>query len=364
MIKVLHIVPTLGIGGIENTLFNYFSNIDKKEFHWDFVVHGDEVGEIEKRILQMGAKVYHITPKHVSFMRYCSDLFSVLKNGEYDIIHAHQGLYSFFSLAIATLAGNKIRVGHSHNFIPYEKKLKLFLCHFLNRLFVTNRCACGKDAARWAFGDLDFLWIKNAVDIPKMMYSEKNRFVLQSKYNTTGKKVIGLVGRLSEEKNISFALDVFAKLIHESNNYILFIVGDGKEKQELQNKAVKLHINENVIFTGFSNECWKFYSFFDILLLPSKFEGFPVVLIEAQTSGLNAVVSKVVTDESIINSNIIKLDIGDENINDWVSAIKSFPDNNVRKFNTKLQMFEVHQLANELKEYYWLLLDSGSENKN
>lgn len=61
--RILHIVPKLDIGGIESMLYNYYSLINGRGIKWDFIVHGNEIGVIERKLSQLGCNIYHITPK-------------------------------------------------------------------------------------------------------------------------------------------------------------------------------------------------------------------------------------------------------------------------------------------------------------
>ena len=101
MIKVLHIVSSLDSGGVENMLYNYYLNIGNSKIHFDFIVHGDNKGIIEKKVKNMGSAVFHVTPKKVSLKINMSEINKVIKDGNYDVVHCHQNFSNFSSLYLA-----------------------------------------------------------------------------------------------------------------------------------------------------------------------------------------------------------------------------------------------------------------------
>ena len=97
MIRVLHIVSSLGGGGVESMLYNYYSNMDNEKIHFDFIVHGNNKGIIEEKVEAMGSLVYHVTPKKISFKDNMLDIENVIKNGDYNVVHCHQNFSNFSS---------------------------------------------------------------------------------------------------------------------------------------------------------------------------------------------------------------------------------------------------------------------------
>ena len=118
------------------------------------------------------------------------------------------------------------------------------------------------------------------------------------------KLVLGCLGRLHEQKNVEFSLDVVAL----NNNVILYIAGTGHLEEMLRQKAKALNIQDRVIFLGsiYKEDITRFYRAIDVLLFPSRFEGFGRVLIEALSEGTLVlaheipVVKEVASDAAIL----------------------------------------------------------------
>ena len=361
-IRVLHIVPKLDIGGIDSMLYNYFLEIKKYEIEWDFVVHGNEEGNIEKKLKEMKCNVYHLPPKKENFYKYIMLLKKIIVDGNYDIVHAHQSNLSFIPLCIAKMCGIKIRIAHSHTCLGQNHSIKDKIYIFLNNHYATNLAFCGVQAGMWAFGKkMKGFWIKNGLDINKFKFSEVDRINLRKEYNIQHNDIIlGMVCRLSPEKNIPYVLKILKFLVSqekkEDKKYKLYIVGDGYLYEDLINLVSEMGISKRVFFLGRKDDVYKYYSFFDIFLLPSLYEGFPVSLIEAQCSDLYAVVSKTISNETFFNSNIYTSDIGNEDIANWAKIISNYTQNK-REFNTDLNQFDITILAKELYDYYCQLLN-------
>lgn len=361
-IRILHIVPKLDIGGIDTMIYNYFLQIRKYDIVWDFVVHGMEEGSIEKKLKSLNCTVYHITPKKESFSKYFIMLKKIIKDGNYDIVHAHQNNLCFIPLFVAKICGVKIRIAHSHTCLGSRKSLKDRIFIQLNRYIATDFAYCGVQACRWAFGDkIKGKWIKNGLEIDRYKFSKNSRISLRQKYSIKEDEVVlGMVCRLSTEKNIFFSLKILKELLPFNRSYKLFIVGDGELHDSLLKYTNELKLSENVFFLGRRNDVEKFYSFFDIFLLPSYFEGFPVSLIEAQCSNLYSLVSNTISDEAFINKNVISIGIKEESIREWIRYILSYKKEN-RIYNTALNQFDIANLSDDLFQYYVTLIKNNRE---
>ena len=156
----------------------------------------------------------------------------------------------------------------------------------------------------------NFEYIPNMVDYSKFTYSDYERELLRCKYNINNdEKVIGMVGRISKQKNQLFALKVFNALLKSGLKAKLMIIGDNDVKEKRYFENIKKYIysnnlNTQVIFTGLVDNPEKYYSMFDIFWLPSLFEGMPTVGIEAQANGLPILVSNSITKSMMISNNI------------------------------------------------------------
>ena len=214
---------------------------------------------------------------------------------------------------------------HSHNSNTPSGLLRKLL-NALNKPFLhlgTDFFACSKLAGEWLFGK-NFLKkhelkiINNAVDIDKYKFNAQTRENIRNELECREKFVIGHVGRFCYQKNHDFLINVFYEVQKEDKDMILLLIGEGELKEEIQEKVKKLNIQDNVIFLGTTNKVQNYLQAMDLFVLPSRFEGLPVVGIEAQASGTKCLFSNNITKETKIVDNTEFLDL---NVQEWKNAI-------------------------------------------
>lgn len=220
MIKVLHIVPFLDSGGIENLLLSYYKNMSREEIRFDFIVHGEFIGSLELDFKQMNSKVYHIPTKRQDMKKNLSLMKKVISNGNYDVVHSHQGIVSVFPMYYAKKFNVKKRITHSHTTSAENNKLQkimnLLFSPFLKR-YTTDFFACGVDAGNYLWGkriveNNKLFVMKNSIDLKKFIFNRATRDKLRRELNIEDKFVIGTVGRLTHQKNHKFLIEVFNEI--------------------------------------------------------------------------------------------------------------------------------------------------------
>ena len=296
--KVLYILPTgLFIEGISAIVLNYFHNIDENKISIDFVVPF-VIPSIEKAIKDKGRKIYLIQGRKKNPFKYIKELTRVIKEGEYDAVHAHgSSAMICIEMIAAKRAGCKIRIAHSHNTKTDHKVLDKILRPILYKTY-TNGFACGKEAGKWLFKKRKFEIINNGKNIEDYEYNSKIRQEVRKKYNLSEKIVIGHVGGFNYQKNHEYLLDIFYQLnAINKNKYALILIGDGKLRLQIEEKAKRLGIFDNIIFTGNTSKVSEWLQAMDIMVLPSRFEGFPNVVVEWQLSGLPCLISDKITKD-------------------------------------------------------------------
>ncbi|MRB58147.1 glycosyltransferase [Bacillus thuringiensis] len=305
-INILHLVPGLDAGGIEMMLLNYYKYMDRDKVQFDFAMFFDSVGLTGREFEKMGSTIYHLTPKSQGFKKYRDELLEILKRNKYDIIHAHQNYMSFIPLYYAKKHGIEVRIAHSHSTsVDNSNLMNPFLRMagiYLNNFTSTYNMSCGIEAGKYIFGKTAFKKgnvkvLPNAIETNKFSFSQINRDKIRQELNIEGKFVIGNVGRLSEEKNHVFLLEMFKEIYARENNSCLVIVGEGDLDENLKELARGLGIENHVYFLGRRNDVNVILSAFDAFILPSFHEGFPVVCIEAQTSGIKCFFSDKIPRE-------------------------------------------------------------------
>ncbi|MED3662285.1 glycosyltransferase family 1 protein [Ureibacillus terrenus] len=321
-IKILQVIGALRVGGAENMVMNFWRYIDKDLFHFDFLVFGESIGEYENEARELGSNIIHINEPAKGYMSFFKNLEQVLIDyGPYDVVHSHTLHNSGLIMLAANRCGVKYRITHSHSTksrikenlltIFYEKVMKYLILKYSTKLL-----ACGKDAGNYLYGNNIFqrkgVIINNGIDIKKYKFNESIRDEYRKKFNIENKLVIGNIARFHKVKNLPFLIDIFSKvkLMHE--NAILLLVGDGEERESVEKKVEEYDLRDDVLILGFRSDIAEILQAIDIFVMPSLFEGLPVVLIEAQAAGLPCIISDNITDEIQLTQNVEFLNLNDE----------------------------------------------------
>ncbi len=361
MIKVLHMFTSLDNGGVESFLFNYYSNFDRNEISFDFVVPSEKIGFLEEKLKQMNCKIYHLKNSKISpFLRF-KEINEIIKENKYDIVHTH-GYRAILGLILAKKNNIKVRIMHSHMAFEKEgilKRITRFIIVILINIFATDKFACGNDAAIWLYGKKAFLKnkikiINNAIDLEKFKYNETNRLTIRNEFNLNNKdKLMINVARLTEQKNQIFLLNVMKTIAVTNNNYKLFLIGEGEDKEKLIDYVNKNNLSSSVFFLGVRKDINKILSAADIFLLPSLYEGLPVVLAEAQASGIKSLVSNNITNEISVTSLIKYLSI--DCLDEWIINIMD-TDYNLKRIDgyncMKNSKYDIKSESKKLFDYY------------
>ncbi|MBP3817753.1 MAG: glycosyltransferase family 1 protein [Butyrivibrio sp.] len=325
-IRVLQIIGIVCGGGVESVIMNYYRNMDRRKVQFDFVIDGKDKSILDDEIVSLGGKVYHVTPYKENIIKYMHDIYLIMISHEHNIVHDNMNTMAFFSLLPAWLAGKKIRILHNHttNYLAESEKMKYIMKSCLRpfaKIFANKLFACSNKAGEWIYGSKNMKngkvrIINNAIDESYFSYSKTNRDKLRRELGISDETiVIGHVGRMVPPKNHIFILDVFKSYHKKNNDSVLMLIGDGPLREKIRVKAKEIGIENRVYFLGHRNDVAACYSAMDLFVLPSLYEGLPVVAIEAQANGLPICMSTAITDEVIIADNAVRLDLREDK---WV----------------------------------------------
>lgn len=283
--------------GIANNVINYFKYIDKSDLKMEFIVQNQPQEWMVNEIINNNSKYYVLDGRKKNIPKYVLELTKIIKQNKYDIVHVHgSSCLLFIDLLAAKLANVKVRIAHSRNTTCNHIFLHKLLRPLFNKV-VTHCFACGEDAGKWLFKDRDFKVINNGKEINKFLYDEDVRNEYRKKLRIEDKIVVGHIGRFNNQKNHEFLIDIFSNLVMLNKNYVLLLIGEGALFEDIKEKVKKLNIQNNVIFMGETSEVPQLLQAMDLFVFPSKYEGLPNVLLEAQLAGLPIYASDVITDE-------------------------------------------------------------------
>ncbi len=306
-IRVASIIGMTGCGGVESVIMNYYRHIDRTRVQFDFFV--EETSKIVDPAVveEMGGKVI-IIPPYKNVPKYVKTLTQLFKDGNYDIVHSNMNTVSCFPLFAAKRAGIKIRLLHNHSTSGKGELLRNSIKGVLRpwaKCWATDRCACSELAGQWMYGEKAMqageikVW-NNAVDLKKFAYNEETRAALREQHGWQEKHIYGHVGRFMHQKNHDFLIDIFDAVRKIDDKAHLLLIGGGKLEEEIREKVKRLGLEEHVTFLGMVANVCDYYSVMDLFLLPSFYEGLPVVGVEAQAAGLPCLFSDAITKETLM----------------------------------------------------------------
>lgn len=350
--------------GITNVIMNYYRAMDVTDIQIDFVIPNTIQKELKNEIEKNGGRIHQIFMRKKNPLKYMKLLSQIISKEKYDIVHAHGNSCTLaLEMYAAKMGRAKIRIAHSHNTTCKH----LFMHRLLRKLFeasYTNGFACGKEAGEWLYRGKPFTVINNGVNLESFTFNNSIREEYREKYNLHGKKVVGNVGRFSYQKNHEFLINIFYELYNLDNNYRLFLVGDGELNEAIRKQVYDLGLNKVVIFIGKSPEVPQLLQCMDLVIMPSRFEGLPLTLVEAQAATLPCFVSTAITKEVQITDLIHFISL-EETPKEWANQIKAKQD--IHRYGLKQNIyheiidagFSIKDNAEKLKKVYVNLLSNS-----
>lgn len=324
--KVLHI-PTGGLlsDGILSCITDYMTAIDKTDLDVRVLATNNAEDVAIQRVEKSGCKVVSIPYRKTNIFKYFFLLYRYLRREKIDIVHVH-GSSAIMSIELiaARLAGCKVRIAHSHNTACEHQEVDKLLRPIFNRTY-TEAFACGSEAGKWMFGNREFIIVPNGRDIKKYEYNAQNRMNYRNKLKIPKDAlIVGHVGRFNVQKNHKYLIRVFEELYKNNKKAYLVLIGTGEKIDEIKNLVKKSTIKDNVIFTGAIDNVADYLSAFDVMILPSLYEGLPMAVIEWQIAGLPCIVSDTVTKECAITP-LVKFESLEEKPESWAKNIEDTP---------------------------------------
>lgn len=316
-IRILQVLAEMNRGGAESMIMNLYRHIDRAKIQFDFIVHTQDRCAFDEEIEQLGGRIYriprYIGKNHFAYKNEWNNFFA--NYPEYKIIHGHVRSTASIYLKIAKNY-NLITIAHSHNtssgsgFISVIKNLFQYPIRNISDYFL----ACSESAGKWLFGDKivvsnKFNILNNAIEADRFTFNNKVRDAIRNEFGIEAKYVIGHVGRFHPQKNHEFLIDIFKNIHDKIEDSVLLLVGEGSLKESMQLKVRKEKLESCVIFAGVRSDVPNIFQGMDLFMFPSLYEGLGIVVVEAQASGLNCIVSDQIPDEAIITKLVEKVSL-------------------------------------------------------
>lgn len=367
-IRILQVLGRLDRGGAETMIMNLYRHMDREQLQFDFLIHTEDVCDYTEEIGKLGGKIYSMEPFRAStapgYRKQWRRFFR--EHPEYRVIHGHMRSTASLYLAEAKRAG-LVTIVHSHNTSSgsglsavVKNLLQYPLRYQADYLF-----ACGKRAGEWLYG-------KKACDGPRFHLLpngiETERFRFQSAVRTEKRRELELgddelvflhIGRMEEQKNHRFLLEIMREIRHMEKKSRLLLCGCGPLEAELKKQA-----GEDVVFLGVRDDIPDLMMAGDAMIFPSLFEGLPVTVVEAQAAGLSVLMSDTVTDEVILTDLVQTMSL-QKSAGSWaeraLEMAEKLPDRSCYAQQIRSAGYDVEQSARWLTEFYLSCLKGQSD---
>ena len=365
-VKIAHIIGKTENGGVEAVVMNYYRHIDRSKIQYDFIFDYDSSDPILLDEVEALGGGFIIVPPYQNILENQRVLCKFFRRNNYPLVYSHLNTLSVFPLFAAWRMGVKIRVAHNHSTAgkgEFKRNMMKYALRPFAKIFPTHLCACSEYAGRWLFGDkaMDSGRVKvwnNAIETERYAYNEPVRNEMRQSLKLTDKFVVGHAGRFATQKNHSFLVEIFAEIHKRREDSVLLLAGDGPLMESVKEKVSQMGLNDCVIFLGSVQGMERYYQAMDVFILPSLYEGLPVVGSEVQVSGLPFLCADTVTPETKFCDNLRFMSLN-KSAGEWADEALKISDGHVRRDMSSYAReagFDIKIQAAKMSDWYCQLL--------
>lgn len=363
-IRILHVLGNTQLGGAESRIMDLYRHLDRSRVQFDFLVHTDQKGYYDQEIDALGGRIFRVPRfrlyNYFAYKRALKDFFR--KNHGFHAVQGHMTSTAAIYLPIAKKAGVPTTIAHARS-AGVDQGIKGKLTRWMRRnlsqkadyLFTCSQIAAVSVFGEQAVKEGRAIFIPNAIDCKAFAYREEKRKEMRSALEVEGKYVIGHVGRFHYAKNHAYVLQVFAALCGRSGekDYVLLLLGEGGGMEAAKRQAAELGIGNQVLFLGNRRNVNDYYQAMDFFLYPSRYEGLPGTIVEAQTAGLKCVMSDTICGEVAVTDLVRTMSI-QEKPEKWADYIESAVDYKRRSYEQEMRAagFDVNTQTKKMMDFY------------
>jgi len=306
--RILRIIPSLEMGGVERTLTSILPRLDKRQYkvYLCCLFKRDKLADTIESLgipiikFRMRARLDFDGKYIAGILR----LTRLMKKMQIDIVHTHLYRANLAGRIAAKLAGIPVIIANEHNIDSWKKFSQRLNDRALAK--ITNKIIAVSDAVKDFYvkkigiSEDKIITIYNGVDISKFQTyvntnKQKEEFGIKP-----DEKIITIIGRLHQQKGHLYFLKA-AQIIREKNPKVKFlIVGDGPLEEQLRSMSEDLGISKNVVFTGLREDIPQILAMSDISVLASLREGFSITVLESMAAGKPVVVTDVGGNSEVV----------------------------------------------------------------
>ena len=368
-VRILHILGNTQLGGAESRIMDLYRHMDRSVVQFDFVVHSKEEGYFNEEIRKLGGRIFRVPRFRVlNYFSYCRAWKKLLQEhrdadgrSEFHMIQGHMTSTAAIYLPIARKCGIETTIAHARS-AGVDKGLKGILTRFLRRnlskkadyLFTCSELAGISVFGKKAVEQGRTRFLPNAIDCQKFAPDPLVREKIRRELGIEKCYVIGHVGRFHYAKNHEYLLRVFAELVkRKTRDYVLLLLGEGSGMEDIRILSRELGIGDKVYFLGNKSNVNDYYQAMDYFVYPSRFEGMPGTIVEAQTAGLRCLMSDTICKEVIATELVMTRSIR-EDPGLWADEIEQHLQyqRSSRVDEMKELGFDVHGQAVLMTDFY------------
>ena len=371
MIKVAYIFGSIHPGGKKNLALEYCRHMDSSKVRVDWICDADSTAIPTEEIEAWGGKVHIVTP-YKNILKNMSDIRKVFRKEKYDVLHVWLSTMNLFSLIVAKQEGIKVRISESISMAnKHEKKVLLkYALKPFSSIGANYYMACGVDCGVFQFGQKAYdegkvAIFKTVINTEDNAYEPELRAVTRKKFGWEDSIVYGFIGRFMVQKNPLFIVDIFNEIQKIQPNAKLALIGFGGLEEKMMERIAHYGLSDKAINYGKREDIKQFYNAFDAFLLPSIYEGLPVVGVEAQSCGLPIFFSTEITPEAkgCDMAQFISLK---ESAAEWAKKIATIVEQNIpvrRSYVEEMKAagFDSKSEAQRLQDYYYKAIEEQNK---
>lgn len=362
--RVLQSLATLDRGGAEAMIMSLYRNINKENFQFDFVVNEQLASyAFAAEVKSLGGRVFTV-PKFngKNLLNYRKKMGALLEDHpEWEIVHVHNTSSAMLLMDIAKNKKMKVIV-HAH-FDNGGNDVRSFIKKIFRLPIKYNTkylLACSQLAGTYGFriNEKDVKVFKNAIDLKVYKFNEQVRNKKRAELGIHYETVLGHVGRMDQQKNHTYLIDIFDAYQQINPESLLLLVGTGKLREQLEQKVQEMGLKDKVRFLGVRADVNELLQAMDMFVFPSEMEGLPVTLIEAQAACLPILASNRITKEVKI-TNLVAFKNIDSSPKIWAKSI----DDQLIMLRDDMSReiiaagYDVNETAGDLEKYYMSIIE-------
>ena len=363
-IRVLHVIGSMGYGGAETLIMSLYRQIDRSRVQFDFVENTLNQAAFDDEIRSLGGRIFncphYIGRNHITYVRWWKRFFDEHAD-EFCVVHGHIGSTAAIYLHEAKKHG-LYTIAHSHNTNGSGFHNRIYrMISYPTRYIADQFFACSRRAGIDRFGkrvgadEQRCIVLHNAIDVKRFAFDPQKRAEARKQLEFSDDMlVIGHIGRFVPQKNHPFLVDIFAEIYHRNPKARLLLLGLEDPERLIRKKVEGLGLSDFVVFAGTQNNTLPYYLAMDVFVLPSLYEGFGIVNVEAQCCGLPCVLSDKVSAECILAEDLVSVCALTDSPQLWADRIlSSLPlERSDRSATIAEKGYDIRQTATALEEIY------------